>query len=104
MKTFTYTYPTNSYYSESMDEDFYDTADFDYEVEDDEIKHALAVMMFNSEFKKLFLNDDKVLKKLIVKALESIIAGYDLQDKLEKELEDDLKEFFRDKAFKSMND
>ena len=104
MKTFTYSYPTRSYYSEQIDEECCLEESFDFDVDSSKIRHAIAVMMYDGEFSKLFLNQDKQMKKSIVKCLENIIEGYDLQDKLEEDLKDDLKDYFESDAFKSLKD
>ena len=62
-KTFTYSYPTRICYSEQIDEFCEDMDSFDYEVSDEKIKHALAVMMFESEFEKYSVLEDKEIKK-----------------------------------------
>ncbi|MGN0960622.1 MAG: hypothetical protein ACI4PF_00315 [Christensenellales bacterium] len=104
MKIFTYSYPTASYYSEQTNEECYSSASFDYAVDDSKIKQALANMIYDGEFSKLFPGQDKQMKNLIVKCLEKIIEGYDLQNKLEEDLNEDLKDYFEEYAFKSLKE
>ena len=102
-KTFTYSYPTRICYSEQIDEFCEDMDSFDYEVSDEEIRHALAVMMYESEFEKSSILEDKEIKKTIIKCLENVIDNFDIQDKLEESWKDDLKDFFEKEAFQSIN-
>lgn len=103
MKTFTYSYPASSSYSEERDEYDETMASFDYEVDTDKMREAIANIIFNDDFSLTFSNDED-LKKKIIKALTSMISNFDLQEKLEKDLEDDLKLYFRDMAMNSFND
>jgi len=102
-KTFTYSYPTRTYYAEQIDENCEDVDTFDYEVTYEEIGQALAVMIYESEFEGVPGLEGKELKKTIINCLEKVISNYDLQDKLEKDYNDDLKDYFRKEAFKSIN-
>ena len=103
MKTFTYSYPVGSFYSEERDEFDETMSSFDYEVDTDKIREAIANIIFNDDFSLTFSNDEE-LKKKIIKALTSMISNFDLQEKLEKDLEDDLKLYFENMAMNSFND
>lgn len=78
--------------------------DFEYEVDSDEVRQVLSDHIYNEEFKHLFVNEDKNLKKLIVGAIDSLIQNFDLQDKLETDCYDIIKEHFEKEAFASMEE
>lgn len=97
----TYTNITSDGYISGSDEIEEYGEDFEYEVDSDEVREALSKYIYNEEFKHLFINEDKTLKKLIIGAIDCIIRDFDLQDKLENDCYDIIKEYFKGKAFAS---
>lgn len=91
-KTYTYYIPSGGeHYSEATDENFCDEVQYDYVVTDSEIKNAICKL-------------DKEQSKLVKKALSSLINDYEFNDLLEDSLDDDLKDYFEEDAFKSARD
>lgn len=85
---------------------------FDYEVKPDDVRKALAKIVFDLEFDcfddKLVLGliqiKPETIKTLIIASLMNTISGLDLQDQLEKDLYGDLKDYFEKEALKSQED
>ena len=113
-KVFTYTRQCGpSYYSGYTDEDFYDEEDFEYEVDGDEIRCALADLMCQEYFLNVIkvipgITEDKELKKKICREIQNsinrMISDYDLEDSLSDNCEDWLKDYFEQEAMKYWND
>lgn len=102
-KTYTYYIPSGGeHYSEATDENFCDEVQYDYVVTDSEIKNAIEDILFDTYFSKCKL--DKEQSKLVKKALSSLINNYEFNDLLEDSLDDDLKDYFEEDAFKSARD
>lgn len=78
--------------------------DFDYEIDDEEVRECLAKYIYSQEFKPMFLNEDKGMKKLLINAIVNIIHNYDMQDKLEDDCYEIIKECFKKEAFASRED
>lgn len=97
----TYTNITSDGYIAGSDEIEEYGEDFEYEVDSDEVRESLSEYIYNEKFKHLFINEDKTLKKLIIEAIDCIIRDFDLQDKLENDCYDIIKEHFKGKAFAS---
>ena len=105
-KTFTYSRQCGpSYYSEQTDEEFYDTEDFEYEVDSSSIREALSEIITDDYFSKIpAVKNNKELKSEIEKAVASFIGDNDLEDDLADAYEDELKEHFEEEAFDSLDD
>lgn len=93
--TFTYTRQTNNYYSVELDEYFYDEEEIHYEPDDSEITDALAdILVGQTNHGKL----DDCDYKLCIQIVKEIIEDQGLVEKLSKEYEKDLKDWFEDEA------
>lgn len=104
-KTFTYTRQCGpSQYSEELDEEFYDTEDFEYEVDTEEIREALTNLIFDDYFAKLpSLEGNKDAIAETKKAIRNLIWDNDFEDDLSDAYEDDLKDYFQEDAFNSLD-
>lgn len=105
-KTFTYTRQCGpSLYSEYTDEEFCDEEDFDYEVDEQELRDALSDLIFDDCFSNITgIKENKVMVLSIKKAINSLIFDNDLEDDLEDVYEDGLKDYFEADAFNSLDD
>ena len=114
MKTFTYTKQCGpSYYSHQTDEEFYEEKEFDYTVNNDEIKDAISDIIFENHFKNIISNipelkENSDLRKNmfrnINKAIQNMINNCDLEDSLSEFYEDELKDYFEQDAMDSWGD
>ena len=103
-KVFTYTKITSGGYLESSDEWEEWGDDFDYEVDWPEIRDKEADILFREYFSKIPGLQDKSLKNSIRKALEEIIADYDLEELFCEAHEEEIKDSFEREALDSFND
>ncbi len=106
-KTFTYTRVIKSYYDRDLDETAEDTENFQYEVEDQEIEDAIVDITFHNYFKKIpMVTDKREHISACKKAIAEFISEYDLYDILKKNegMEEDLKDYFENDAFESLED
>lgn len=97
-KIFNYVIPGDIYYLESTDEnEEYGAEEFEYEVDDKDLEEAVIDIVYRNYFNNF---DNEKLKK----SIEYFISDFDLLDKLVDEFEDELHEYFREKAFESLED
>lgn len=99
--TFTYTKITEVVYLEESDENEEFGEDFEYEPDYSNVADALESIIYDSYFGGIV--DDKDKKQKLKKAISSFLSDMDIQDTLEDMFYDDLKEYFRDEAFESLN-
>lgn len=104
-KTFTYTRQCGpSQYSEELDEEFYDTEDFEYEVDTEELRDALSELIFRDYFQKVpGIKENKDVAKEIKGSIYCFIWDNDFEDDLSDAYEDDLKDYFQEDAFNSLD-
>lgn len=93
-KTFTYTKITHHAYLESTDEYEEFGFEFDYEVDDEDLRHALADIISVGYFDGDKKSYDQV---------HSFIYDLDLVDTLVELYEDELRDYFEDEAFDSIS-
>lgn len=93
-KTFTYTKITQHVYLESTDEYEEFGFEFDYEVDDEDLRHALADIISTEYFDDYNKGYDKVHK---------FIYDLDLVDTLVESYKDELRDYFEDEAFDSIS-
>lgn len=105
-KTFTYSRQCGpSSYSEYTDEEFYDEEDFEYEVSAEEIRDALTDLIFDDYFAKVpDLKENKDAIAETKKAIRNLIWDNDFEDDLSDAYEDELKDYFQEDAFNSLDD
>lgn len=89
-------------YSSYTDETFADEEDFEYEIDWDQEKRALAKIIFKQYFSANFTKEQQ---KEITNGLEAFIddLSQDSIDDLENRFEDDLHDFFEEDAFDSIS-
>lgn len=73
-------------YSDYTDEEFSETIEYDYKVDFDDLKKALIDIFFK-------------IYKISRNTAENIISDLDLYEILEDAFEDELKDYFEDKAY-----
>lgn len=94
--TFSYEIQSSpTYHSEETDEDFYDTETIYYEPNNQDLENAVVDVIFDNYFKKTVID-----KQTFKKELKNFISDLDLQN-IEDYFEEDLKEYFREKALES---
>lgn len=105
-KTFTYSRQCGpSSYSEYTDEEFYDEEEFEYEVSAEDIRDALADLIFDDYFAKVpGLKENKDAVAETKKAIRNLIWDNDFEDDLSDAYEDELKDYFQEDAFDSLDD
>ena len=105
-KTFTYSRQCGpSSYSEYTDEEFYDEEDFEYEVSAEEIRDALTELIFDDYFAKVSgIKENKDTVAETKKAIKNLIWDNDFEDDLSDAYEDELKDYFQEDAFNSLDD
>ena len=105
MKTFTYTRQVGpSYYSAQSDEEFCDKESFDYSVSDEEIKDAIIEILFNDFFSEVLkpLNNEQICID-IKKQIGEMVDYLNIDGKIEKFYEDELKDVFEEDAMNYIN-
>lgn len=105
-KTFTYSRQCGpSSYSEYTDEEFYDEEDFEYEVSADKVIDALSELIFNDYFSNILsVKENKKTVLRIKNAIDSLIKNCDMEETLSDIYEDELKDYFQEDAFNSLDD
>lgn len=99
-KLFKYSLPVGpSIYSEYTDEEFYDEKDVEYKASDDEVEDALLDIVIDD----CFTPRNNVERNLIMKGLIKLMNECDgFTDSLEETYEDELHEYFENKAWESV--
>ena len=95
--TFSYLIQSSpSYYSEETDEDFYETEEITYDADYNEVENAIVDIISKNYFKNVVID-----KQTFKKQLKDFLSDLDINDQLEEVFEDDLKEYFREKALEN---
>lgn len=95
--TFSYLIQSSpSYYSEETDEDFYETEEVTYEPDYDEVENAIVDIIASNYFKNVVID-----KQTFKKQLKDFLRDLDINDQLEEDLYENLKDYFEDKAMEN---
>lgn len=103
-KVFNYVASGRTFFDSGSDEVVTEGIDFQYEVSWQECREALVNIIFRGYFKDLpMMMDKKEHVKACKKAIEKWISDYGIEEELLDAMEEDLKEYFEDEAFESLN-
>lgn len=95
----TYTRETKAYYLEETDEIEYDGYEYTFEPEDKKVLDVLCELVINDTKGGYELDGEE--RKLTKKIVRRMIEDFDLQEQLQEEYYEDLKEYFADEALAS---
>lgn len=100
--TFTYSFQCGpSSYSEYTDEEFYPEEDFEYEIDWDEVRDAAAEILADDSLTRKMTEgktkeEIKLMRQVAYATAKNIISYLDLE--IDELMEEQLKEYFEDKA------
>ena len=102
-KEFTYEKVISVRHDYDLDETVEGTEEFTYEADWKDVHNAIIDIVYGNNFRKMLATTHSE-KNVIKSCIKEFIEDHDLYDILEENLEEELKEYFEEEAFKSLED